>query len=128
MSGFRPLGREAEDRAADLLLVKGWTLIGRRVKTRRGEIDILALDGEILVIVEVKASLTFEPEWALTEKKKEKLRLAAEDYLVQIGSPDRPLRFDLIAVTEEELRHIEGAFWEGPVSPLSYEDSTEPVE
>lgn len=110
------------------MLDRGWTLIGRRIKTKRGEIDILALDGETLVIVEVKASLTFDPEWALTEKKRGRLRLAAEDYLIQIGDPHRPVRFDLIAIAGRDLRHIHGAFWEEAGSPLSYNDSTDPVE
>ncbi len=107
----RFLGREAEDAAAAFLLEKGWTLVGRRIKTKRGEIDILALDGDQLVVVEVKASQTFEPEWALTEAKQARLKLAAEDYLLQIGSPERLVRFDLVALTACEIRHIEGAFW-----------------
>lgn len=107
----RFLGREAEDIAAAFLLGKGWTLVGRRIKTKRGEIDILALDGEELVVVEVKASQTFDPEWALTESKQAKLKLAAEDYLLMIGTPDRPVRFDLVGLTGSEVRHIQGAFW-----------------
>ncbi len=103
-------------------------MVGRRIKTKRGEIDLLALDGDTLVIVEVKASLTFEPEWALTGLKRQRLRLAAEDYLLQIGASDRAVRFDLIAVDATELRHIEGAFWEGSGVPPSYDDSTENVE
>lgn len=97
--------------AAAFLLQKGWTLIGRRIKTKRGEIDILALEGDQLVVVEVKASQTFDPEWALTESKQATLKLAAEDYLLQIGTPDRSVRFDLVGLTGSEVRHIEGAFW-----------------
>ncbi len=114
MSDFRRLARrrgtEAEDRAADFLLSKGYTLVGRRVKTKRGELDIVALDGELLVLAEVKAARFGDPEWNLTQAKQEKLRLAAEDYLIQIGQPDRQIRFDLIAAAGDEIRHLPGAF------------------
>lgn len=114
MSEFRRLARkkgtEAEDRAADFLLDKGYTLVGRRIKTQRGELDIVALDGDLLVFVEVKAARSGEPEWNLTEAKQAKLRLAAEDYLIQIDQPTRPVRFDLIAVVGEEIRHVPEAF------------------
>lgn len=114
MSEFRRVARqkgtEAEDKAADFLLELGYTLVARRVKTKRGELDIIALDGEILVLVEVKAAQSGEPEWNLTEAKQAKLRLAAEDYLIQIDQPTRPIRFDLIAVVGNEIRHVPEAF------------------
>lgn len=114
MSEFRRLARHkgtvAEDQAAAYLLEKGYTLVGRRIKTKRGELDIIALDGEMLVLVEVKAAHFGEPEWNLTEAKQVKLRLAAEDYLIQIDQPTRQMRFDLIAVVGDEIRHVPEAF------------------
>ena len=51
----RRLGSDAEDAAASYLLDLGYTLITRRAKTARGELDIVCLDGECLVFVEVKS-------------------------------------------------------------------------
>ncbi len=48
-------GREAEELAAVFLEGLGWEILGMRVRTQAGEIDILARDGDDLVAVEVKA-------------------------------------------------------------------------
>ncbi len=47
-------GRLGEDLAAQKLADAGWRLIERNARTRFGEIDIVALEGEALVFVEVK--------------------------------------------------------------------------
>ena len=43
-----------EDLAARELRRRGWTLAGRRVRTPAGEVDLVARDGETLVLFEVK--------------------------------------------------------------------------
>lgn len=48
------LGRAGEDRAAAHLTALGWRVIGRNWRCRDGEVDIVAIDGGDLVIVEVK--------------------------------------------------------------------------
>lgn len=50
------LGRRGERVAATALRSAGYRVLARRVRTAAGEIDLLALDGETLVVVEVKAS------------------------------------------------------------------------
>ena len=49
------LGKKGEDRAAEALSAAGMSIISRNFRSRSGEIDIIALDGETLVFVEVKA-------------------------------------------------------------------------
>ncbi|MGX1306173.1 putative endonuclease [Amorphus suaedae] len=49
------LGLAAETRAALALMVKGYRIIGRRVRTGAGEIDLVAVRGATVAIVEVKA-------------------------------------------------------------------------
>jgi putative endonuclease len=102
----RRIGREAEDRAAAHLLNKGYTLITRRYKGRRGEIDLICLDGEQLVFVEVKAwnAPGYSPEEAIGLEKALALRRAADEYLAKV-SGDREHRFDLIAIDRKGLRH-----------------------
>lgn len=47
-------GRQGEGLAAWYLRIKGWRIVARRVKTPRGEIDLIAKRGGIVAFVEVK--------------------------------------------------------------------------
>jgi putative endonuclease len=47
-------GRLGEEQAARDLSRSGWAILARNWRTRRGEIDIIALDGDTIVFVEVK--------------------------------------------------------------------------
>ncbi|MDX2064664.1 MAG: YraN family protein [Fimbriimonadaceae bacterium] len=103
----KELGRLAEDRAAEYLLSLGYSLITRRWKRAGGEIDLVAMDGETLVFVEVKATLAagFRPEAAFSDTKVARLLHVSEQYVREYGLHDRPLRVDLVAVDASGLRH-----------------------
>jgi putative endonuclease len=107
MPNLRSLGAEAEDRAASYLLEAGYTIITRRHKTRRGELDIVALDGEQLVFVEVKYRRAegYKPEESLGDGKITALAEAARLYLLEVNVPADNYRFDLIAIDGDGLRH-----------------------
>jgi putative endonuclease len=86
----KPLGRLGEELAAEHLERLGWQIVARNWRTRRGEIDIVAHDGDWLVFVEVRtrrASRTGgdpflgRPEDSVTPKKQLKLVRMAEAYL-----------------------------------------------
>ncbi len=100
-------GREAEDRAAKYLLSLGYTLVTRRFKSRHGEIDIIALDGDVLVFVEVKArsSEVVSPEESVTRVKAARFESAVAEYFSKTGQPEMPARYDLIAVRPNRLDH-----------------------
>lgn len=112
MPNLRRIGAEAEDRAADFLLGLGYTIVTRRFKSSRGEIDIIALDGKTLVFVEVKFrnNPNSLPEEAVDEKKIKHFAKAAEEYVYKSEMQECPMRFDMIAVTPSELRHHVDAF------------------
>jgi len=107
MPGSRRLGVEAEDRAAAFLLTHGLTLVGRRVKTRSGELDLVALDGEVLVVVEVRerSGRWDAPEESLTGAKKKRLVRAAEEYAARMERGDLSVRYDLVAIEGDKIRH-----------------------
>jgi putative endonuclease len=107
MSSLRSVGREEEDRAALYLIEQGYTVVTRRYKARRGEIDLIALDGDVLVFIEVKARFTegYLPEEALTDGKRRALYRAGQAYLADVGETRRAIRFDLIAIDRNGLRH-----------------------
>lgn len=111
MSSLRRVGSDAEDLAAEYLLGIGYTVVTRRFKSSRGEIDIVALDGQTLVFVEVKSRRTDDaPEAEVDARKVSDLSRAADEYLHKSGLTETPVRYDLIAVTPAGLRHHIDAF------------------
>ena len=112
MPNLRRIGTDAEDRAAAYLLDKGYTIVTRRYQTKHGEIDIVALDGDILVFVEVKyrAQPDSFPETAVDTVKAERLAHAAERYAIEFGCLDKQTRYDMVAVTPRAIRHHIDAF------------------
>lgn len=102
----------AEDSAADYLVQIGYTIVTRRFKCRHGELDIVALDGETLVFVEVKERRApgWSPEEGVDRKKVEALCAASEEYLWKMGETSRTVRFDLVAIDSDGLRHHIDAF------------------
>ncbi len=103
---LRQHGREAEDLAAEHLVRKGYTMVTRRFKGRHGELDLVCLDGDVLVFVEVKSRRApgYRPEESIGPDKALSLRRIADEYLEKVSGL-RPHRFDLIAIDQKGLRH-----------------------
>jgi putative endonuclease len=96
-------GRIGEDLAHRYLRRKGCTVVARnyRVPSGRGEIDIVAWDGDKLAIVEVKTRATADfgaPETAVDTEKRERVVRAAEDYMRRAGVSWDQVRFDVVSV------------------------------
>jgi putative endonuclease len=113
----RKWGKAGEDLAAHFLEQSGLKILERNFRFERGEIDLIAEDGEELVFVEVKArrSNAFgAPEDAVTEKKQEQVHAVADGYLFMHNIDDRPCRFDIVAIEyrneNAEIHHIRDAF------------------
>ncbi len=91
--------RLAERRIGDL----GWSVIDRKWRVRGGEIDLIALDGEVLVFVEVKTrrgAVRGAAEEAIDDAKAERLLSLGEQYIAEhLEHQDRLWRVDLIAIT-----------------------------
>jgi len=104
-------GLWAERLARWLLWVKLYRIVGERVKTRGGEVDILARKGKTLIVVEVKARQTLEGAAdAVTPKQWTRLLRAGEILLSR--EPDgTSLRFDVVHVVPGRWpRHIKDAW------------------
>jgi putative endonuclease len=72
-------GRRAERLASLWLQLKGWKILGRRVRTRSGEVDLVARRGRTVAFVEVKARATAEEAGlALDEWRLRRVAAAAE--------------------------------------------------
>lgn len=106
MPNLRRVGATAEDQAANYLASLGYTIVTRRRKMPHGELDLVALDGEILVFVEVKFRRTdASPEEAVGATKMRNLQRAAEAYRLEMNEMEREVRYDLIAIDDDGLRH-----------------------
>jgi len=114
-------GRRSELFASLLLLLKGYRILGRRVRTRAGEIDLIArsLSG-VLCFIEVKAREREESALeAVRFRQQGRIARAAELYLArnpQLGR--KGVRFDLVTVGGRgRPRHFPDAFhpedWRG---------------
>src|SRR6185503_7075222 len=87
------LGKAGEDLAVRELERRGYAILARRYRTRHGEIDIVARDGDTTVFVEVKARATAEfgtAAAAVTPLKQRRLASMALDYLVRNRLTGRP--------------------------------------
>ena len=120
MNARQQFGRAAEEAAAQYLLHRGWTLLGRNVRIGRGELDLIVRRADVLAFVEVKARRTAEygtPEDAVDARKRRKVARLAELWLsvrpwALRGVND--VRFDVVAVDAAVcppvVRHLAGAF------------------
>jgi putative endonuclease len=93
------LGPWGENEALCFLQRKGFQLMDRNIRFKKWEIDLVLLDGEELVIVEVKARCTAligEPWRAVTRSKQRQIIKVADRY-VQENQIDRNVRFDIKA-------------------------------
>lgn len=98
----RALGRYGEDLAARRLIEAGMRILDRNWRCRDGEIDIVAADGDALVVCEVKtrrAGWYEHPMAAVRAEKTARLRLLAERWLERHGGPPPGgVRIDVIGV------------------------------
>jgi len=95
------LGRMGEDLACRELRRRGYAIVARRYRTRHGEIDVVAREGETIVFVEVKArrgDAFGGGSAAVTAWKQQRIARMAADYLARRGLVDAPCRFDVVAV------------------------------
>ncbi len=107
------LGRIGEKTATDYLKKKGYKVLHTNYKTRLGEIDIIAKDGENVVFVEVKTRSNEKfglPSEAVNKRKREKYFKVASEFLIRNHLTNAPCRFDVVEIEECEINHIIDAF------------------
>ncbi|GAB4328172.1 MAG: YraN family protein [Bacteroidales bacterium] len=109
-------GKMGEALAAKHLQSKGYKILEQNWRYEKDEIDIIATDKNILVIVEVKTRSTNyfgEPEESVSRKKQQNLIRATNAYVEQVNW-NGEVRYDIISVvTQPELKihHIRDAFY-----------------
>jgi len=96
-------GREAEAAAHAALVGDGWTVLGERVRTPAGELDMIAEKAGLLAFIEVKARPSLrEAAHALTPRQQQRLMAAAEIWLAtHPGHGAAGMRFDVLLVAAD---------------------------
>lgn len=101
----------------------GWRTVAANTRTRSGEIDLIALDGSVLVFVEVKAARLGRrggperPAHAVDYRKQARLRRLAREWLATGAQPSgvAGYRFDVVGVSfggegGVQMEHLRAAF------------------
>ena len=105
-------GREGETRAALWLRAKGWSILDTRVKTPRGESDIVAKRGSLVAFGEVKwRKCTADLDTAIDERRLARVAAAVECVAHDYASDGEDIRVDVILLAPGALpRHIVNAW------------------
>jgi putative endonuclease len=112
----RVLGDRGEREAARWLRRQGLRILVRGYRTPRGEVDLIARDGDTVVFVEVKTRRAGEPAEAVTAEKQRRISLAALQFLKRHGLLETRSRFDVVALVwpaasrAPTVEHIRNAF------------------
>jgi putative endonuclease len=105
----RMKGEIAESIAAAFLCEHGFEILKKNYRYGRGEIDIIARDGEVLVFVEVKSKQSDaegRPEDEVDSRKQSQIRRIAEGYLLDHTIRDVSCRCDVVAIVGDEKSHV----------------------
>lgn len=95
------IGTLGEDTAVKILKKQGYEIIERNYRTKMGEIDIIAKDGEYTCFVEVrmrKSNNFGTPADTIDERKQRRIINTAKQYAVAKSIYDTPLRFDAVLI------------------------------
>jgi putative endonuclease len=95
------MGRLGERIACRYLMKQGFDILARRFQARRGEIDLVAFEGNILAFIEVKtrASRGYGAPWEFVGwEKQQSLQTAANEFIVRHDLGQYTYRFDVVSV------------------------------
>lgn len=112
----RLLGSYGEQEAARYLRRHGLKVLYRGYRTDYGEIDLVAVEGSVVVFVEIKTRRVGVPSEAVTLEKQRRLTLAALHFLQEHNLLEQRSRFDVVSITWPDLNrkprieHIRNAF------------------
>jgi putative endonuclease len=113
------LGALGERHAARALRAAGLRLLEANYRTKAGELDLIAREGDTLVFVEVRTrppDAPVTPMESVNARKQAQVTRVARWYVRERGLPEVPMRYDVVEVTATPagrvlaVRHIPGAF------------------
>ena len=115
MNPNQNLANSGETAAARYLLSHDYQLLEQNWRFKHKEVDLIAIEGDTLVIVEVKtrSSARFGEAWQFVDRQKQKFLIAAANAYVQQLDWSGQVRFDIIGICLQPyaLQHIPDAFY-----------------
>lgn len=117
MAEHNELGKEGEKAAADFLRKEGYAILQTNYVYQKAEIDIIAQQGDVLAVVEVKtrSSIAFGLPQDFVKPKKIQLLVKAVDNYITENDLDVEARFDIIAIhkngSKYDIEHLKDAFF-----------------
>ena len=106
-------GLRGEEAAEAYLTDQGMTCIARRYRAQDGEIDLIMDDCGMLVFVEVKSrpnNRAGSGLLAVTPSKQRRMTHAALQFIADGEGFGKPVRFDVVEITADGIRHVRNAF------------------
>jgi putative endonuclease len=107
-------GDICEEIAVEYLLSKGYSIISRKYRSRKGEIDCIVKDTDgTMVFVEVKSAGTGSfgnPIFWITPAKQRTIARMALQYLYEHHIASARCRFDVITIYKGKIDHLKNAF------------------
>ena len=110
-------GKKSETIAVKHLKKQKYKILEENYRTRLGEIDIIAKDGDTIAFIEVKSRRSDQfghPKWAITPQKQRKISMVALQYLKSTGQSNARARFDVISISliqnKPEIELLKNAF------------------
>ena len=117
MAEHNELGKSGEEHACEYLINKGFSIREKNWRHNKDEVDLIARQGDYLVIIEVKTRSTFyfgEPQIFVNKKKQGFMIRAANAYILQ-KDIHLETRFDIISIVQSgdrmSIKHIADAFY-----------------
>jgi putative endonuclease len=119
MSKHNDLGKNGEDLACNLIILKGYKILERNWRYKKAEIDIICKKYDTLIFVEVKTRSTLKygmPEDFVSKLKQKLMFGAANAYMHQVNH-NWEIRFDVISIIMNpkyppKITHFEDAFFQ----------------
>ena len=115
-SGPQDVGRAGEAAAAELLRSRGFRVVGAGFLARRGELDLVCVRGESLIVVEVKTRTSDAfgtPLGAVGPRKRQAMRAASAEYRA-LADWRGPIRYAVVAVTADAHGNLAAELFEDP--------------
>ncbi len=110
-------GKKSEAIAVKHLKKQKYKILEENYRTRLGEIDIIAKDGDTIAFIEVKSRRSDHfghPKGAITPQKQRKITMVALQYLKATGQSNARARFDVISISllqnKPEIELLKNAF------------------
>lgn len=120
MGQHNDLGKKGEEIALKFIEKKGCRVLEVNWRYRKSEIDIIAMDGEVLIFIEVKSRSSDyfgRPETFVDQRKQELIVDGAQAYMEEVGH-EWEVRFDIISIlfhneVYQSVEHLKDAFFPG---------------